>query len=312
MTSKGLFCGLIPPAVPLLFALFTAQVAAHPCDEPSGVTSKVEHSPINSPLPGARSLDPAESGGSYSFKVLSPAYGDLRFDHMFSGISDTGNASNDAAPLESPLFGEPRTDARWASGPITGNQANLHQGPNPSDGKMERLAGPPASTAPMAPGEKFHFYLTKTFKPPDPYVLSILDGLFKESFNLGNERVGSYFVNSMADAGRNFAFRVTSNFFSHFAYATMFKQDPRFHRLNEGTTGTKIKRAIFRVFITQDDHNERDEVNYSFLLGNLSAAAISNVWEPKGQIGVGPTLARWATSLGTKALRDLFDQYVGR
>jgi hypothetical protein len=304
MTSKRLLdFGTL--AVPLLLLFFVVPVSADPRDGPNASTAKIESAPKNPPLP-ATSFHPLEPTDTDSVKILSTAYDDIQLGRLFSA-SESGTAGSSV--YLSP--GIPESAARAVPGdqPALAGQANLHGG---AAGEMERLAGPPASTAPMTAGEKFHFYLTRTFKPPEPYVLSVLAGLAQQSFKAGDERPGTYFVNSMEAAGRNFAFRVTSNFFSHFAYATAFKQDPRFHRTNEGPARTKIERAIFRAFITQDDRNERNEVNYSFLLGNLSAAAISNVWEPKHDIGVGPTFQRWAISIGTKMLRNLMEQYIGR
>jgi len=234
-------------------------------------------------------------------KVFSTEYSDIFVQPPAIG-GDTGSD----APGGN-ISPNPSDSSKASPGGGSGNQNSI--GPK-TDGKLVHLAGPPISSAPMTTGEKFHFYLVRTFKPPEPYALSIVAGLFTEATRDKGKPVGSFLADSMSDAARNFTFRATSNFFSHFAYASLFKQDPRFHRAEGLGKGALIKRSIARVFITQGDRNGQDEINYSFLLGNLTAAGLSNLWVQSQYVGVSATFIRFAESLGTKALRNLFDQMV--
>src|SRR5437879_12022418 len=97
--------------------------------------------------------------------------------------------------------------------------------------------GPPAaSTAPMTPGEKFKLFAVKSFKPPSPYVLSILGGLIGEATDNDHGRhmtAGDFMADSMTHAARSFTFRATSNFFTKFAFAQVFNQEPSSHRTHK-------------------------------------------------------------------------------
>src|SRR5215831_3349764 len=141
-----------------------------------------------------------------------------------------------------------------------------------------------ASTVPMTAGEKFELFASKSFKPPAPYALSILSGVWDEAIDSKHKKphrsAGDFAADSLTHAARSYAFRVTSNFFEKFAYASLFKQDPRYHHSPYTGFGSRLKYAVTRVFVTQGDNNGKNEFNVSFLFGGLTAATISNVWEP--------------------------------
>src|SRR5262249_34202832 len=116
--------------------------------------------------------------------------------------------------------GMPSTAPRPADAPApTGNQAQSREKPSTV-----------ASTVPMTAGEKFELFLTKSFKPPAPYALSILSGVWDEAIDSKHKKphrsAGDFAADSLTHAARSYAFRVTSNFFEKFAYASLFNQDP--------------------------------------------------------------------------------------
>src|SRR5262249_30886646 len=91
------------------------------------------------------------------------------------------------------------------------------------------------STAPMTAGEKFNYFLRRSFLSPVAYGLSIASGMISEALDSHEHHsgdAGGFIADGMTHAARSFAFRSTANFFEKFAYATMFKQDPRYHRSN--------------------------------------------------------------------------------
>jgi hypothetical protein len=64
-------------------------------------------------------------------------------------------------------------------------------------------------------------------------------------------------------------------------------QDPRFFRRGYGTTKRRIFYAISTSFICKHDGTGKWEPNYSNLGGNLAAGAISNLYVPQDERGVG-------------------------
>lgn len=172
---------------------------------------------------------------------------------------------------------------------------------------------PRASTAPMTPGEKFGLFLNKSFRPPGPYIQSIASGLFNEALdnNVGKEdTAGDFFADSMTRAARSFGNRIANNFFEKFVYASILRQDPRYHRSNKKGAGAKIGYAISRVFITQGDRSG-DQPNISYLAGGLTGAAISNYWQREENRTVSKTFSRWATHIAIGMASNILREFLG-
>lgn len=172
---------------------------------------------------------------------------------------------------------------------------------------------PAVSTAPMTAGEKAQYWLTKSFKPPGPYAQSIFSGLYNELLdnNEGKEdTLDDLFADAMTRAARSFGFRITSGFFEKFAYASLFRQDPRYHRSGKTSAGAKLGYAVSRVFITQGDRGG-DQFNISYLGGGLTAAFISNAWQREEKKGTGQAFRRWGTHIAMTALSNILREFIG-
>jgi hypothetical protein len=172
---------------------------------------------------------------------------------------------------------------------------------------------PAVSTAPMTAGEKFHYW-AKRFTSPGSYGAAAASGLWNELLDNDEgkeDTVGNYFADAATRAARSYAFGTTAGFFEKFAYATIFKQDPRYHRSDKRGMGAKIGYAVSRVFITQGDRCGCDQFNISFLAGGLTAAGISNVWEREERQTVGKTFQRWGTHIGITAMTNILREFIG-
>ena len=172
---------------------------------------------------------------------------------------------------------------------------------------------PAVSTAPLTAGEKFHLW-AKRFVSPGSYGAAIASGMWNELLDNDEgkeDTVGNYFADAATRAARSFAFGTTAGFFEKFAYASLFRQDPRYHRSDKRGAGAKIGYAVSRVFITQGDRCGCDQFNISFLAGGLTAAGISNVWEREERQTVGKTFSRWVTHIGITAMFNIVREFVG-
>ena len=172
---------------------------------------------------------------------------------------------------------------------------------------------PRASTAPMTPGEKFTKYAKGTFLSPGAYGQSVFAGLFNEirdKKNKPNRDTGDFLADSMTRAARSYAFRVTSGFLEKFAFASILRQDPRYHRSDKTGTGAKLGYAVSRLFVTQGDRSG-DQINASFLLGAAGASAIAGEWERKGRGDFRHAASRFGVHLGLTALSNMFREFVG-
>jgi hypothetical protein len=165
----------------------------------------------------------------------------------------------------------------------------------------------------MTAGEKFSLFLNKSFRPPGPYIQSIASGMFNEALdnNVGKkDTAGDFFADSMTRAARSFGNRIANNFFEKFAYATILKQDPRYHRSNKKGAGAKIGYAISRVFITQGDRSG-DQPNISYLAGGLTGAAVSNYWQREENRTVSKTFSRWGTHIAIGMVSNILREFLG-
>jgi hypothetical protein len=164
----------------------------------------------------------------------------------------------------------------------------------------------------MTAGEKFTYFLRRSFLSPTSYGLLIAGGMISEALDSHEHHpdAGGFIADGLTHAARAFAFRATANFFEKFAYATMFKQDPRYHRSNNSGFGAKVGYAISRVFITQGDRGGR-QFNASFIAGGLTAAGISNLWERDEHVNIGDTFVRWGEHIGFTAAYNILREFIG-
>ena len=170
-----------------------------------------------------------------------------------------------------------------------------------------------ASTAPMTSGEKFKLW-AKRFISPGSYASAAFSGLWSELQDNDDNKedtVENYFADAATRAARSYANSTASGFFEKFAYASLFRQDPRYHRSDKRGMGGKIGYAVSRVFITQGDRCGCDQFNISFLAGGLTASAISNVWQREERRTVGKTLSRWGTHTMIRALSNIVSEFIG-
>jgi hypothetical protein len=77
---------------------------------------------------------------------------------------------------------------------------------------------------------------------------------------------------------------------------TLLHQDPRYFYQGTGTTSSRVRHALFSPFVSRNDNGTWGP-NYSSLGGDLGSAALSNLWYPKSNRGVGMVFGNFA--LGT-------------
>lgn len=173
---------------------------------------------------------------------------------------------------------------------------------------------PAVSTAPMTVGEKFKYWVKASILSPGGYAQSAFTSMFNEALDNDEgkkDTVENFFADSATRMARSVAFRITSGFFEKFAYASLLRQDPRYHRSGKTGVGGKLGYAISRVFITQGDRCGCDQFNASFLAGGVTAAFISNQWEREERATTGKALSRWVSHIGFTALGNILKEFIG-
>ena len=175
--------------------------------------------------------------------------------------------------------------------------------------------GPPTSTAPMTPGEKFKLFAQRSFLTPAAYGLSIVSGVYGEWTDSKNNHhhasPGDFAADSMTRAARSFTFRANANFFEKFMFASLFRQDPRYHRSDKKGAGAKIGYAVSRLFVTQGDRSGKDQFNASFIAGGLAASGMANLWERDERRDLHHFATRWGVHMGLTAVTHILSEFIG-
>jgi hypothetical protein len=90
------------------------------------------------------------------------------------------------------------------------------------------------------------------------------------SFGQGAAGYGRYFGTAYSDL-------VIGNYMTEGIYPTIFHQDPRYFRRGTGSGWSRFGYAVGQIFWTHAD-TSRGQFNYSEILGNSTAVAISNAY----------------------------------
>jgi hypothetical protein len=164
-----------------------------------------------------------------------------------------------------------------------------------------------ASTAgKLTPGEKFRLFGFNTMNPFPVATAAARAGFSQaidsnEGFGQGGEGYAKRFGAAMADTA-------STQFFGTFLYPVILKQDPRYFRKGEGSTGSRIGYALSRTFVTRTDSGH-SAPNVSFFLASTSAAALSMTYYPAGDRSAGDAAVRFGTLYASQAGFNLFKEY---
>jgi len=159
---------------------------------------------------------------------------------------------------------------------------------------------------PLTPSEKFKLFARSSFSPFEFVAVGaeagISQGLDKsKEYGQGAEGYGKRY-------GAAFADQVSSNFFSNYAYPVIFREDPRYFRLGEGTFGHRLGGALKQVLVA---HRDRGGTEFAFsnVLGAFTAGAVSNLYYPESDRNAKDTLSRSAISLAYGGLGNLASEF---
>ena len=90
---------------------------------------------------------------------------------------------------------------------------------------------------------------------------------------------------------------------------SLLHQDPRYFYQGTGTTGSRIRHAIFSPFVARGD-NGRWQPNYSSLGGDLASAGLANLYYPRSNRGVGLVLGNFAIGTSERVAAGLAQEFL--
>jgi hypothetical protein len=234
---------------------------------------------------------------------------------LFASYGQAQEPATQTPPAESPA-----TTAATPQGPAPGAQT----APTPDAPQPQTSAEPPRKTAQeildeekkqkmmgivpiygmtnyhyapaLTSGQKFNL-MVRPYGTVFPYLAAGFQAGLSQAFNSfegygqGASGYGKRFGSALLDGA-------SSGFFSNYFYPVLFKQDPRYFRLGEGTKKRRIWYAMKQEFITKKDSDRSATFSYSNVLGALTAGGISNAYYPQEERGFGLTMSRAAVSFG--------------
>src|SRR5215469_8873435 len=78
----------------------------------------------------------------------------------------------------------------------------------------------------------------------------------------------------------------SSDLLSRYVFSSLLHQDPRYFYQGTGTKKSRFYHAISNAFVARSDSG-KTMPNYSYLLGDLCSAALSNAYYPRADRGAG-------------------------
>jgi hypothetical protein len=120
------------------------------------------------------------------------------------------------------------------------------------------------------------------------------------SFGHGAAAYGHYFGTAYADY-------VIGDFMTEAIYPSILHQDPRYFRRGTGSGWSRLGYAMGQIFWTHTDAGST-QFNYSEIVGNSTAVAISTAYYPEGR-DVSSATSKLATQLGVDLAGNILKEF---
>lgn len=163
--------------------------------------------------------------------------------------------------------------------------------------------------APLNAKQKFSLATRGTFDPVAMLGVGIAAGIEQATnayagYGQGAEGYGKRFAAKFVD-GRS------SDFLTHAVFPALLHQDPRYYYQGSGSVKSRILHAVSSAFATRSDSG-RTVPNYSYLLGNMSAGALSNLYYPKANRGAHLVFTNTAVGLAGRVGTNLLREFLSK
>jgi hypothetical protein len=164
--------------------------------------------------------------------------------------------------------------------------------------------------APLSSKQKFALAWKTTVDPVSFVLIGVIAGIQQSQNDFSGYGQG---VQGYAKRyGASYANLVSGTFIGSAILPSLLKQDPRYFYKGTGSKRSRVLYALANSVICKGD-NGNWQPNYSSILGNLAAGAISNLYYPaKDRDGVGLTFEGGAIGIGATAGANLIQEFLIR
>jgi len=90
---------------------------------------------------------------------------------------------------------------------------------------------------------------------------------------------------------------------------SLLHQDPRYFYQGTGTTGSRIRHAVFSPFVARAD-NGKSQPNYSTLGGVLASSSLANLYYPRSDRGAGLVFGNFAIGIAERIGASLAQEFL--
>ena len=165
--------------------------------------------------------------------------------------------------------------------------------------------------APMTSKQKFLLASHDTFDPVSLVSVALAAGIEQANNTYAGYGQGA------AGYGKRFAAKFgdgrTSDFLSHAVFPSLFHQDPRYFYQGTGSFKSRLVHAASFAIITRSDSG-KPMPNYSYFLGDIGSGALSNLYYPHADRGIGLVFTNAAIGIAGKAggtiVREFFSKRI--
>jgi hypothetical protein len=108
-----------------------------------------------------------------------------------------------------------------------------------------------------------------------------------------------------------FATERSDDLLSHYVFASLFHQDPRYFYQGTGTTRSRLYHALSYAVVARSDTG-KTMPNYAYLFGDIGAAALSTAYYPREDRGAGLIFTNAALGVAGRAIQGVVQEFVAR
>jgi Carboxypeptidase regulatory-like domain len=162
--------------------------------------------------------------------------------------------------------------------------------------------------APLSSKQKFALAWKTTVDPVSFVLIGVIAGIQQSQNDFSGYGQGAQ--GYAKRYGASYANLVSGTFIGSAILPSLLKQDPRYFYKGTGSKRSRVLYALANSVICKGD-NGNWQPNYSSILGNLAAGAISNLYYPaKDRDGVGLTFEGGAIGIGATAGANLIQEFL--
>jgi hypothetical protein len=163
--------------------------------------------------------------------------------------------------------------------------------------------------APLTTKQKYSLVSHDVFDPLQFLGAGITAGIEQArnrfpGYGQGFEGYGKRYAAALGDT-------VTRDYLSYSVFASLFHQDPRYFYQGSGSTGSRLLHALGYTVALRGD-NGRNMPNYSFFLGSLGSALLSNLYYPHDDRGARLVFTNFGIGVAARAGVAVLREFVSK